>query len=312
MKLQGQRTHLAAPLIASLALLSSCRGPRAEDQGPPEVVNPAPAPESILGAKEIFRIGRGQGEGPDVFGRIDVLAVDPRGNVYLVDGLANEIRVFGANGEHRRSFGREGEGPGELEGVRGVAFHPDGTVWVWDHSLQRFRVPFEGGRGWTLEPDGSGWFTDGHAYRILRREANGDTVLAFSLDVEPPRVTQAELDSVLGSMSGWPPDQALDPSVIPETRASVDRLVRLAPGWLGAFPHVGAETGQILDVFTPAGTHRARIDLGIALSLTSPAPCWRSGRLFGVVRDEMDVQYVVALDLGLDELRGDASTFPDG
>jgi hypothetical protein len=161
------------------------------------------------------------------------------------------------------------------------------------------RVPFEGGLLYALEPDGSAWFTEGHAYRVLRREAEGDTTLTFSLEVEPPLITQAEMDSVMERAWTPPGQPGLDPDLIPDTRSAIDHLMWLAPGWVGVFPHHGAETGRFIDVFEPSGVHRARIDLGYVLSLTLPAPCFRDGVLYGVVRDELDVQYVVALDLGL-------------
>lgn len=49
----------------------------------------------------------------------------------LVSDLqANEIRVFDADGHHLFTFGREGEGPGDLGGPCCLALGPDGTVWV--------------------------------------------------------------------------------------------------------------------------------------------------------------------------------------
>ena len=50
---------------------------------------------------------------PDEFGRIYDVALGPDDAVFVADGMNSEIRVFGIDGVHRRTFGRDGEGPGD-------------------------------------------------------------------------------------------------------------------------------------------------------------------------------------------------------
>lgn len=57
----------------------------------------------------------GSGGSPDAFfGHVADLAVDGRGNAYILDDRANRVLVFSASGDYLRNFGRSGRGPGEL------------------------------------------------------------------------------------------------------------------------------------------------------------------------------------------------------
>lgn len=66
--------------------------------------------------EEELRIGSATDEGPELLGQVRDLAVDPLDRIYVLESQSNEIRVFDADGEHVRTFGREGQGPGELNG----------------------------------------------------------------------------------------------------------------------------------------------------------------------------------------------------
>lgn len=74
-------------------------------------------------AREVASIG--SAEGPASFGRIVSLVADAEGNVYVADGQASEIRVFGSDGAHRRTFGRKGQGPGEFMSLYSLAWIGD-------------------------------------------------------------------------------------------------------------------------------------------------------------------------------------------
>lgn len=91
---------------------------------------------------EDLRIGAIDGEGPDAFGdagRLS-LAVHPDGRIYILDGQAQEIRVFDQSGEHIQTFGRGGAGPGELGWAALAGWGPDGHLWVADPTNNRYSV----------------------------------------------------------------------------------------------------------------------------------------------------------------------------
>lgn len=283
------------------------------------------------------------GEGPGEFLDMLGLAFDATGTAWVWDGRQQRLTAFDTAGTFVRSVQRpwrstlspwpglfaddgslfdvmvdhRGLTPGQgvtrrfESAVRGYRF--DSQLQLRDSlpALVALRtafagnhvVPFEGGVVWAFEADGASWFTHGPRYRIARTNAQGDTVLVFTVDVPEVPVTEAEVDSALSAYRLPRGVSAMDEALIPGAKPAIVRLVRLEGGWVGAFPELGPATGRYMDVFTPEGVLRARVDLGSAVALRGPAPYGKDGRLFGVVRDEMDVQYVVAFDLGIPEMR---------
>jgi hypothetical protein len=84
-----------------------------------------------------LRIGRMDGAGPEVFGRVSALEVRD-GRIYVLEGQAREVRVFDATGAHVHTFGGSGSGPGEFGSPTGLAFDPSGTLWVPDGANARY------------------------------------------------------------------------------------------------------------------------------------------------------------------------------
>ncbi|MGH7507106.1 MAG: 6-bladed beta-propeller, partial [Longimicrobiales bacterium] len=89
---------------------------------------------------EELRIGTLEGAGPEVLGRVNSLAVDPAGRIWVFESQAQELRVFGADGEHIRTIGRRGGGPGEFARAMHVDQAPDGHMWVMDPQNNRISV----------------------------------------------------------------------------------------------------------------------------------------------------------------------------
>lgn len=65
------------------------------------------------------------------------LASDDAGNLYVLDRQGKRVLKYGPDGQHRATFGREGEGPGELNQPMGLAVGPGDTLWVSDFSNAR-------------------------------------------------------------------------------------------------------------------------------------------------------------------------------
>jgi hypothetical protein len=72
------------------------------------------------------------------FGRIQDIAVDPTGRVYVLDSMIRRVSVHDPEGRTLLVFGREGEGPGEFEYPTRLFLAPPDTIKVFDASL--FRV----------------------------------------------------------------------------------------------------------------------------------------------------------------------------
>lgn len=87
---------------------------------------------------EEMRIGRPDGSDPAVFGRVRRVVVDELARMWVVDGLANQVKVFDADGAFVRTIGRQGSGPGEFAWIGPAFLGPGGEIWVEDLSLSRW------------------------------------------------------------------------------------------------------------------------------------------------------------------------------
>lgn len=64
-------------------------------------------------------------------------AVDNQDRVYIEDDSDMAIKVFDTQGKFLRSFGRQGNGPGEFAGIDEVVPLPDGRLLVTDFEVRR-------------------------------------------------------------------------------------------------------------------------------------------------------------------------------
>lgn len=96
------------------------------------------SPAEGVKAEKIFVIGSGQDE--DLY-KPKSLAVDSNGKIYVLDSGNSRIRVFSPEGKHEFSFGRFGQGPGELsmEATR-IRILEDGNIYVIDNRQKRISV----------------------------------------------------------------------------------------------------------------------------------------------------------------------------
>lgn len=111
-------------IFLSGALLSA---PGAESAQRRSVQQPA-----VAEYREELRIGRIEGLGPDVFGRVAAIEVDRLGRIYVLDEKNFRVAVFGPEGQSIRTMGRKGQGPGEFERPMGLAWLSPTEIVVVD------------------------------------------------------------------------------------------------------------------------------------------------------------------------------------
>ena len=116
---------------------------------------------SVWGAEATLvpEISIGELEGPEeyLFGSIYAIAVDGERQVYVLDAQAQQVRVFDPEGNHLRTLGGRGEGPGELGSAVSVAVLSDGRVLIQDHAGYHVEVYGPDGsylEQWSYSSDG--------------------------------------------------------------------------------------------------------------------------------------------------------------
>ena len=89
-----------------------------------------PGQEVLIGAPDLV-VGVAEGDERYLFGRVEGLALGPRGRIYVADALFGTVRAFSPEGALLFMLGGRGEGPREFpEGPCGLAIDASGTLWV--------------------------------------------------------------------------------------------------------------------------------------------------------------------------------------
>lgn len=80
-------------------------------------------------------------EQPGEFRLPDCIALSPdRQELFISDRHNHRIQVTGLDGTFKRTFGREGSAPGELQDPKQLAFDAEGNLWVADSDNHRLQV----------------------------------------------------------------------------------------------------------------------------------------------------------------------------
>ena len=183
-------------------------------------------PEPVIAFIDLT-IGELEGESVYEFGAITGLAGNRAGHVFVSDGQADEIRMYGSDGVFLRRIARRGSGPSEVRSPCCLALDPAGRLWVRDNGNSRYNwydigeSDIESGSVRMVHTDRNffappSFGVDGHLIDIgHRREAEGQLALVrFHRDPDgevvreepvlaPPADSLAE-HQVEGSVRGRP------------------------------------------------------------------------------------------------------------
>jgi hypothetical protein len=88
-------------------------------------------------ARPVVEIGTGEGE--DALHQVTSAARLPDGRIAVANAGTQQVKLFGAGGEHLASLGRRGDGPGEFQVPMWVGSRAD-SLLVWDAALERLTV----------------------------------------------------------------------------------------------------------------------------------------------------------------------------
>jgi hypothetical protein len=177
--------------------------------------------------REDLRIGAVEGTGPEVFASVSALAVDARGRVHVLDARASEVRVFGPDGQHVRTIGGPGAGPGELSRAIGLAFANSGALWVVDAGNARYSVFDTAGAFMTTHRRPLGFFRIPWPGGFLADDTFVDVGVGDSADPRHPAELLVRYADTL---------EPLDTTHIPSLRTDPITLRRANGGPVMSFP----------------------------------------------------------------------------
>ncbi len=170
-----------------------------------------------------------------------------------------------------------------------------------ERGRMRAGVPFSAGVTWRfVRRTPYIWFAHTGDYKLFQRTLEGDTLRVVSREFESLPVTGEDIDSAIVRLE-WFTRQGgkIDRSKFPDNKPAIQNFYVDDVGRLFVAPVTTDELSyRVLDVFDEAGLYLGRIDLPFSLS-GNPRSIFRRGKLWTVIRDELDVPYVVRANLGI-------------
>ena len=155
-------------------------------EGVTPVTNTGPPPTAHLnlvvsiGPKTLSDTGS-----PDEFGGVSSVALGPNDEVFVADGRNHEVRVFGLDGAHRRTFGREGEGPGEFVSLYSLAWTGD---WLLSFDPDQGRIGEWSAEGNWLGQQNTQTGVTGNLRLVRLYPVGPDEVFRFGIGTDRDRV----------------------------------------------------------------------------------------------------------------------------
>ena len=140
--------------LSVFIMLISCQQQKAEWKGTIEEVdgvivvkNPKEPmySEDVCSIKEELSIGEADGREEYMFSQIIDVGIDEEENIYILDFLEAHIKVFNKSGEHLRTIGRRGQGPGEIQRATNIYITPSNEILINDRGARYFHFFTLGG-----------------------------------------------------------------------------------------------------------------------------------------------------------------------
>lgn len=226
--------HRHPPLAVALLLIagafgcgsetSDSVGLRRSQRGDTTVVRTALRAETGGPGAWVPEVTIGEVDGPPerVFGRVRAIVAGVDGRIYVLDGQVPTVRVFDADGAYRSSWGRQGQGPGELQGPdAGLIDLPDGRLVVRDPGNARLQLYSPQGDNAGTWPVITGQYINRRAFGL-----QGDTLL--NPDLVNPADPLPEWRPGLVRIA--PDGSVLDTLAIPATGRRAHRFVARVGG----------------------------------------------------------------------------------
>jgi len=126
-----------------------------------------------------------------LFNEPNEAVVGPTGDIYVLQGHGKGpscVHKFDADGNHLKTFGRPGKGPGEFDLPHSLVFDENGLLYIADRNNARIQVLDADGNyiresqhpgtpcGLFMAADGHIWLAHGHCGEIMKLDLDGNVV----------------------------------------------------------------------------------------------------------------------------------------
>ena len=193
----------------------------------------------------------GEIDGPLAFGRINWVAPGPAGGMLVLDAQAHLVHVFDSAGKPVRSFGGEGDGPGEFRRPAAATSIADGRVAVG----QGFPPVLH----WLT---GEGEYLNSTRLPIARDEAGTRTAGSFGIwQVTPSGRVFVQVQLI---------DPGADDGEMPVVLLEVDREGAIHPDTIARWTWSAGFGDRTIRVFEPVHTWMPRSDGTVVVSEGTP------------------------------------------
>jgi hypothetical protein len=155
-------------------------------------------------------------------------------------------------------------------------------------------VPFQGTLAWRLSGSGTLWALLTDQYRLFEISPDGDTLRVVTKSFSAVPVSDEERAEALEDLRPFMERGGkVDHSRIPRHKPAVSSFFLGADGHIWVVKVEPDQMGrQAFDVFDPTGRYLGAVVVPFQLR-RYPSPFVRDGLLYGVIRDELDVEHVV-------------------
>lgn len=167
------------------------------------------------------------------------------------------------------------------------------------------QIPFDVSPVTVVDPTGGFWHSDGSGYQIVRLDESGDTTLVISADVPPLPVTIEDQRKYVAQMTERDETmRSVAEEVVQVMRETQPAIAGLSLDDSGnVWVRRGATADPVrFDVFSPEGDFLAAVGMALPVSEYLP-PRFRSGSVYVLTHDELDVPYVVRAAVPVEALR---------
>lgn len=135
-------------------------------------------------------LGTEDGGEEEIFGPTLSLVVDEDGTIFVLDTTSHRVAVFDKDGTFVRSFGKQGQGPGEFQGATAIALTNEDNLAIFDTGLKRMSIMKKDGTYVSEKRFGAGiqaimnpyWFDNGNfMFYAVAMDANRQQLYDISI-----------------------------------------------------------------------------------------------------------------------------------